>query len=111
MGLFSKGKDRGRITEDQPELDGRVTVRIGIDPVSRQEKDVSIIVIEQMTDDTVFKSDYKDRSSKGDYHAYVKAEELVRQFCRNENYVPSNINNNLKFDDMASIKTIEKRMR
>lgn len=111
MGLFGKGKDKGRITEDQPEVDGRVIVDIRINPVNRFKTEVKTVIVEQQTGETVYRSKYVEKGSKTEYHAYVRAEQIAKQFCRNENYIPNIISNNLGDNGMTSVKTAEKRTR
>ncbi|WP_269409615.1 hypothetical protein [Lentibacillus daqui] len=111
MGLFGKGKDKGRITVDQPEMDGKVIVNIKIKPVDRFQTEVKTVIVEQQTGETVYRSKYVEKGSKTEYHAYVRAEQIAKQFCRNENYIPNIVSNNLEDDGMPKIKTTEKRSR
>jgi len=104
-----KGKGKGKIVDDEPDNTGLVNVDIKISRKDRSERRVRIVVVEQDTGETVFKTDFADKRSQSDYGAYVKAEEIAKLYCQNMDYVIADtIENGM---DKPIVQTAEKRSR
>lgn len=102
MKLFGKG-----IAPDEPSQDGKVLVRISIDRVDRQTRKVKIIVVERSSGRTIYKLRYT--TQKSDRPAYFEAENYVKQFVIDNDYViDGRISSNVQLPVIQNVST---RMR
>ena len=105
MVLFGKGK----VVDDVPDNSGLVNVDIKIKRRDRSERRVRIVVVEQDTAQTVFKTDFSDKISQSDYGTYVQAEEIAKLYCQRQNYIIADMFENMT--DKPIVQTVEKRSR
>jgi hypothetical protein len=91
MRLFG---NKGVLTSDEPNQDGKVLVRITIDKVERQTRKVRVIVVERSTGKTIYKLRYT--SNKKDIPCYYEAENYVKQYVKDHDFIIDSISSNVQ---------------
>lgn len=97
---------KGKIEEIVEEADGKVLVNIRVERINRKEREVRVKVFERGREKNVLDARYL--TSQSELYAYYGAQDIVKKFIRDNDYVIDTETTNV---ELPSIKTTTKRMR
>jgi hypothetical protein len=98
---------RDRVYEESsPDMDGRALVRIQIEKVDRQTRNVEIKITDRGAEEVVFEASHK--SVKGEASSYYFAESIAKGYIEENDMVLDKILSNIS---VGYVRTVNKRSR
>jgi hypothetical protein len=98
---------RDRVHEEvTPDMDGRALVRIQIEKVDRQTRNVEIKITDRGAEEVVFEASYK--SVKGEQASYYFAESVAKGYIVENDMVLDKVLSNIS---VGYVRTTSKRSR
>ena len=69
----------------EPEMDGKVLIRINVEKIDRKQRKVSIKINERIDGELVFSATYQ--TDKAERPSYYFAEDIVKNYCKENDWI------------------------
>lgn len=98
--LFRKKK----MTDDMPEIDGKVIARISVDKVDRRKSKIKAYAVSRETGATVYKLRY-EAQDLAELACYYQAEDYLKKFIAEHDYIlDGKIQTNIKLPYVGTLQ-------